>query len=104
MVCLDSDWELISHKSEENLVSKMRADNLTYVIYTSGSTGTPKGVAVPHRAVNWLVIDTNYITLRPDDRIAPECLFLSEQLLPRSLNWLLPNNLSSQTVLRWSKS
>ena len=70
VVCLDSDWGLISHKSEKNLVSEVRADNLAYVIYTSGSTGTPKGVAVPHRAVNRLVLDTNYITLRPDDRIA----------------------------------
>ncbi|MCG3754387.1 non-ribosomal peptide synthetase [Amycolatopsis sp. Poz14] len=41
-----------------------------YVMYTSGSTGTPKGVTVPHRAIVRLVRDTDYVSLRTDDRIA----------------------------------
>ncbi|MEO6236336.1 MAG: amino acid adenylation domain-containing protein [Vicinamibacterales bacterium] len=41
-----------------------------YVIYTSGSTGTPKGVVVPHRAVARLVVNTDYISIREDDRVA----------------------------------
>ena len=45
-------------------------DDVAYIIYTSGSTGQPKGVAVPHRAVNRLVLDTNYIKLDATDRIA----------------------------------
>src|SRR5205823_6383521 len=45
-------------------------ESLAYVIYTSGSTGQPKGVAVPHRAVNRLVRNTNYIQFRPSDRVA----------------------------------
>jgi len=41
-----------------------------YIIYTSGSTGTPKGVVVPHRAINRLVRNTDYIEITPDDRLA----------------------------------
>ncbi|MBI4524344.1 MAG: amino acid adenylation domain-containing protein [Deltaproteobacteria bacterium] len=48
-MCLDSDWEAITHQSETNLISRVRSDNLAYVIYTSGSTGKPKGVAMSHR-------------------------------------------------------
>ncbi|MBW4429031.1 MAG: amino acid adenylation domain-containing protein [Nostoc desertorum CM1-VF14] len=76
-VCLDRDWEAITslssasaHQSHENPTSDVTAENLAYVIYTSGSTGTPKGVAVPHRAVNRLVCNTNYVQLEPRDRIA----------------------------------
>lgn len=43
---------------------------LAYVTYTSGSTGTPKGIVVPHGAVLDSVIDTDYLTLAPGDRIA----------------------------------
>jgi amino acid adenylation domain-containing protein/non-ribosomal peptide synthase protein (TIGR01720 family) len=68
-VCLDSDWEQIKHQSHENPRSDVTAENLAYVIYTSGSTGTPKGVAVPHRTVNRLVCNTNYVQLEPCDRI-----------------------------------
>ncbi|MBW4592861.1 MAG: amino acid adenylation domain-containing protein [Brasilonema angustatum HA4187-MV1] len=66
-VCLDTDWESINHQSQENLTSDVTAENLAYVIYTSGSTGTPKGVAVPHRAVNRLVCNTNYVQLDKSD-------------------------------------
>lgn len=46
------------------------AASLAYVIYTSGSTGRPKGVTVNHRAVNRLVLNTNYLQLYPTDRVA----------------------------------
>ncbi|MEH2069555.1 MAG: amino acid adenylation domain-containing protein [Nostoc sp.] len=49
VICLDTDWEKISHESEQNLVSETVAENLAYVIYTSGSTGRPKGVMVTHQ-------------------------------------------------------
>jgi amino acid adenylation domain-containing protein/FkbH-like protein len=69
-VCLDSDWELIARESRENLPSASNGGSLAYVIYTSGSTGTPKGVAVLHHAVNRLVLNTNYIQLTREDRVA----------------------------------
>jgi amino acid adenylation domain-containing protein len=49
LVCLDTDWGVISQESEENSVSGAIANNLAYVIYTSGSTGKPKGVLVTHQ-------------------------------------------------------
>ncbi|MUG96545.1 amino acid adenylation domain-containing protein [Scytonema sp. UIC 10036] len=66
-VCLDTDWELLDRHSQENPTTDVTAENLAYVIYTSGSTGTPKGVAVPHRAVNRLVCNTNYVQLDKSD-------------------------------------
>ena len=51
LVCLDTDWQLISQLSQDNLSHGVQADNLAYVIYTSGSTGKPKGVADCHQ---WL--------------------------------------------------
>jgi amino acid adenylation domain-containing protein len=48
LVCLETDWAIISEESQENLVSGVKPDNLAYVIYTSGSTGKPKGVLITH--------------------------------------------------------
>ncbi|ACC81527.1 non-ribosomal peptide synthetase [Nostoc punctiforme] len=70
VVCLDTGWDIINRESTANLHSEVTADKLAYVIYTSGSTGKPKGVAVPHRAVNRLVFNTNYIQLDANDCIA----------------------------------
>jgi amino acid adenylation domain-containing protein len=81
VVCLEKDWEAIAIESEENPVNKTAADNLAYVLYTSGSTGTPKGVAVPHRAVNRLVCNTNYITIDLGDKVA-QCSNISFDAAP----------------------
>ncbi|MCP5054860.1 MAG: amino acid adenylation domain-containing protein, partial [bacterium] len=43
--------------------------NLAYVIYTSGSTGKPKGVLTTHYNVTRVVLSTNYIELKADDRV-----------------------------------
>ncbi|MEZ2236927.1 amino acid adenylation domain-containing protein [Microcoleus sp.] len=64
------DREILATKSAENLANTTTSDNLAYVIYTSGSTGKPKGVAVSHKAVNRLVINTNYVNLSPSDKVA----------------------------------
>ena len=70
VVCLDTDWQAIAQESVKNPLSAVTADNLAYVIYTSGSTGKPKGVSVPHRSINRLVFNTDYINLESSDRIA----------------------------------
>jgi amino acid adenylation domain-containing protein len=70
IVCLDSEWEKMAGQPEANLVNGTAPEHLAYVIYTSGSTGQPKGVAVPHRAVNRLVFNTNYVQLDSTDCIA----------------------------------
>lgn len=41
-----------------------------YIMFTSGSTGRPKAIAVPHRGVARLVLNTNYISFGPSDRVA----------------------------------
>ncbi|HEX2190629.1 MAG TPA: amino acid adenylation domain-containing protein, partial [Longimicrobiaceae bacterium] len=46
------------------------AENLAYIVYTSGSTGRPKGVMVGHRQVVQLVVETDYVRLRPGDHVA----------------------------------
>nr|RNJ68501.1 MAG: amino acid adenylation domain-containing protein [Leptolyngbya sp. IPPAS B-1204] len=51
VVCIDTDWPIISQFSKENLTSGVAPDNLAYTIYTSGSTGKPKGVQITHRSV-----------------------------------------------------
>ncbi|MGE5341852.1 MAG: amino acid adenylation domain-containing protein [Candidatus Omnitrophota bacterium] len=45
------------------------ATSLSYIIYTSGSTGKPKGVLTMHANVTRVVKNTNYIDIRPDDRV-----------------------------------
>jgi len=55
VVCLDTDWGVISTRIEANAESDVTGDNLAYVIYTSGSTGKPKGVQLCHKsATNFL--------------------------------------------------
>ncbi|MEH2041494.1 non-ribosomal peptide synthetase [Nostoc sp.] len=70
IISIDKDWEIITQEKQDNPKGDLNSDDLAYVIYTSGSTGKPKGVAVPHKAVNRLVCNTNYIKLLPSDKVA----------------------------------
>lgn len=70
VICLDCDQEITEDESEEDLPNGAGAESLAYVMYTSGSTGNPKGICVPHRAINRLVLNTDYINLGPQDKIA----------------------------------
>ena len=70
VICLEKEWDAIAQELDENLLTSGTADRLAYIIYTSGSTGTPKGVMVPHKAINRLVCETNYIQIEFSDRIA----------------------------------
>ncbi|MHC5760523.1 amino acid adenylation domain-containing protein [Nostoc sp.] len=56
LVCLDTNWQLISQFSQDNFISNVQATNLGYVIYTSGSTGKPKGVAMSQLALCNLIL------------------------------------------------
>nr|ALT22105.1 nonribosomal peptide synthetase [Anabaena sp. XPORK13A] len=51
IVCLDTDWQVISKENHEPLFTSVKPDNLAYVIYTSGSTGQPKGVTITHKSI-----------------------------------------------------
>ena len=68
VICLDGSDD-IKDESIENPPNVNTASDLAYVIYTSGSTGTPKGTLIPHRAVNRLVFNTNYIEFDSNDRL-----------------------------------
>ena len=70
VVMIDDDWQAIAQEPAENLRDVSKGEHPACVIYTSGSTGIPKGIVIPHRAVNRLVFNTNYITLDQSDRVA----------------------------------
>ena len=75
VIYLDGEWSLIGGdkartSSTENARPEVTSRDPAYVIFTSGSTGTPKGVVVSHRAIMRLVLNTNYVELGPQDRIA----------------------------------
>ncbi|MEO1373456.1 MAG: amino acid adenylation domain-containing protein [Cyanobacteria bacterium J06635_10] len=67
VICLDSDWETITHCSQENPISGVVPSNLAYVMYTSGTTGQPKGVMARHSGVVRLVKQTNYVNLTEEE-------------------------------------
>ncbi len=72
MVCIDTDWPVITRESTEPLETSSTQENLAYVIYTSGSTGRPKGVQVLQRGVvNFL------LSMQREPGITPEDVLLS---------------------------
>ncbi|NQZ12027.1 MAG: amino acid adenylation domain-containing protein, partial [Algicola sp.] len=54
----------------DNLKPVSSAADLAYVMYTSGTSGKPKGVLTPHRAVVSLIVNTDFISIKPTDAIA----------------------------------
>jgi amino acid adenylation domain-containing protein len=70
VVRLDSDRPLFEAESAADFEAPAAGQNLAYVIYTSGSTGRPKGIAVPHAAVLDLVLETDFVSLTAEDRVA----------------------------------
>jgi len=65
--CLDADRATWNDESTAPLRVETGPKDLAYLMYTSGSTGRPKAVAVPHQAINRLVLNTNYLSLEADD-------------------------------------
>lgn len=70
VVWIDSDRDSIQRLERSNLDGPSSGEDRAYVMYTSGSTGRPKGVVVPHRAINRLVCNTDYVQIGPTDRVA----------------------------------
>ncbi|HEU4885984.1 MAG TPA: amino acid adenylation domain-containing protein, partial [Longimicrobium sp.] len=70
VVPLDQAAGALASESVEAPRSGATAESLAYIVYTSGSTGKPKGVMVAHRHVVQLVCETDYVQIRPGDRIA----------------------------------
>ncbi|HEY5953489.1 MAG TPA: amino acid adenylation domain-containing protein, partial [Terrimicrobiaceae bacterium] len=71
-VWLDGGWEALERIEDvaPPLWAAGKPDDVAYVMFTSGSTGKPKGVCVPHRAVNRLVVNCDYVRLGPEDVVA----------------------------------
>ena len=69
-VYLDGEPEKIRRERSSNLARSGGGERLAYVMYTSGSTGQPKGIGIPHRAINRLVLNTDYVQLGPADCVA----------------------------------
>jgi amino acid adenylation domain-containing protein len=55
IIRLDTEWEKISSRSEQNPGCEVSGDNLAYTLYTSGSTGRPKASGIRHSSVTALV-------------------------------------------------
>jgi amino acid adenylation domain-containing protein len=70
VVHLDRAADALASEPVEASHAGATAENLAYIVYTSGSTGKPKGVMVGHRQVVQLVRETDYVQLRPGDRVA----------------------------------
>jgi len=70
-VALDAQAQAIAACPSTALpATATRAQDEALVFYTSGSTGIPKAVCVPHRAILRLVMNTDYVSLGVNDRVA----------------------------------
>ncbi|RKH21643.1 amino acid adenylation domain-containing protein [Corallococcus sp. CA047B] len=70
VLCLEARAETWSQRDRHAPPDEGSGDDLAHIIYTSGSTGRPKGVCIPHCGVARLVLDPDFLQVRPEDRVA----------------------------------
>ena len=70
IVDLDDEHRAIQRFDSTPISEHRGPEDVACVLFTSGSTGKPKGALIPHRAIIRLVINTNYIQLHENDRVA----------------------------------
>lgn len=76
VVCLDTDWDVITQADETPLPGEAAGHRLAYAIYTSGSTGQPKGAMNTHQAIcNRLLWMQEAYGLTPADRVLQKTPF-----------------------------
>ena len=66
------DIELIVDSREHDIDNPRGincSEDIAYVIYTSGTTGKPKGTLVPHRGIDRLVHNPNYVELNENTTV-----------------------------------
>ena len=66
------DIELIVDSKEHDIDNPRGincSEDIAYVIYTSGTTGKPKGTLVPHRGIDRLVHNPNYVELNENTTV-----------------------------------
>ena len=55
------DWYADNHLENPSHINT--AEDTAYIIYTSGTTGKPKGTVIPHKGIDRLVHQPNYVEL-----------------------------------------
>jgi amino acid adenylation domain-containing protein len=77
IICVDSEWEIISNESSVNPKSAIvDRSQPAYVIYTSGSTGKPKGAVNTHHGIcNRLLWMQDTYQLTHTDRVLQKTPF-----------------------------
>ena len=69
ILCLDQLAQTLAAWPDSPPICDLQPEHLACIIYTSGSTGQPKGVMIPQRAIQRLVLQTDYLQINPTDRI-----------------------------------